>query len=175
MAYADVQMVLGKLEAHRAMPYPESIRRRAFRHGDAEVWVRIQNQTGVYPMMTADAFRQEFVNDLDVLKERVFFLEHERSGPIATSAGWFDTESPRGRIHWVAVVPAWQRQGLGTMLVVDTCELLWALGHSRIFLTTGRKNLVAIRLYMRLGFQPDPRDDEEVEAWVRIKKALGAS
>jgi len=175
MAHTDVRMVLGELEVKRAVPYPKSIRRRAFRRGDAEVWARIQNQTGVYPMMNADAFRREFASDADVLKERVFFLEHETSGPIATSAGWFDAESSRGRIHWVAVVPAWQGQGLGTMLVVDTCVLLWALGHSRIFLTTGRENLGAIRLYMRLGFRPDPRDTEEVEAWVRIGKALEAS
>jgi len=175
MAYTDVRMVLGELKAKRAMPYPTPIRRRAFRRGDAETWVRIQEQTGAYPMMNADAFRREFANDLDVLKERMFFLEHESSGPIATSAGWFDAESSRGRIHWVAVVPAWQGRGLGTMLVLDTCQLLFELGHSRIFLTTERQNLGAIRLYMRLGFHPDPRDTEEVEAWVRIRKLLEAS
>lgn len=175
MAHTDVRMVLGELEVKRAVPYPKPIRRRAFRRGDAEAWVRIQEQTGVYPGMNADVFRREFASGFDVLRERMFFLEHESSGPIATSTAWFDTESSRGRIHWVAVVPAWQGRGLGTMLVVDTCELLWALGHSKIFLTTERQNLGAIRLYMRLGFRPDPRDTEEVEAWARIGKALEAS
>ena len=174
MAQTDVRMVLGELDVRRAVPYPNSIRRRAFRRGDAEAWVRIQEQTGVYPRMGVDAFRREFSDDLDVQRERIFFLEHESSGPIATSAGWFDAESSWGRVHWVAVAPAWQGRGLGTMLVVDTCELLWALGHSRIFLTTGGQNIGAIRLYLRLGFHPDPRDTEEVEAWGGIGKLLEA-
>jgi ribosomal protein S18 acetylase RimI-like enzyme len=68
-------------------------------------------------------------------------------------------------VHWVAVVPGAQRRGLGSALVWQTCRRLAQLGHAGAFLTTGADNLPAINLYLRLGFTPHPRSDQERAAW----------
>ena len=79
---------------------------------------------------------------------------------------------PIGRIHWVAIVPDRQGQGLAKPLLAATCRRLRALGHERAYLTTSTARLPAINLYLLFGFQPLVGSPEAYQAWQAVRPRL---
>jgi GNAT superfamily N-acetyltransferase len=78
-----------------------------------------------------------------------------------------------GRVHWVAILPEHQGQGLGSPLMTAICHRLRDLGHTRAFLRTAANRAAAIKLYLRFGFEPHPRNAEEERLWPEILARLG--
>ena len=58
-----------------------------------------------------------------------------------------------GEIANIAVAPAWQRQGVGMMLLIATVHELIALGAESVYLEVRASNTAARRLYERSGFE----------------------
>ena len=79
-----------------------------------------------------------------------------------------------GRIHWVAIVPEFQGRGLAKPLLTAVMNRMVELGHQRARLATATQRLPAINLYLKFGFLPDPRNEEELSAWEEIRQILGA-
>jgi GNAT superfamily N-acetyltransferase len=80
-----------------------------------------------------------------------------------------------GRVHWVAIVPEWQRHGLAKPLLTVVCQRLQELGHERAYLTTAPERIPAINLYLSFGFVPEVRSDEALRAWKEIEVKFGRS
>jgi ribosomal-protein-alanine N-acetyltransferase len=60
-----------------------------------------------------------------------------------------------GHLLNIAIAPAWQRRGLGTLLLASVLAELQTLGCSRCLLEVRRANDQAVRLYERAGFRLD--------------------
>ncbi len=58
-----------------------------------------------------------------------------------------------GEIANIAVAPAWQRQGVGTMLLIATLRELMLQGAESVYLEVRASNTAARRLYERRGFE----------------------
>lgn len=58
----------------------------------------------------------------------------------------------RGYLQRLAVVPGWQRQGLGSTMVLDGLRWLRRWGAREVMVNTQESNRAAIALYQRLGF-----------------------
>ena len=111
-----------------------------------------------------------------VLNERQAFVQDSTGAPVATCTAWFpgkEFESMGshdvGRVHWLAVVPAWQRRGVGTALLAATLlRMREQLGCRRCALATWSSKRGAIGMYRRLGFAPFAADAAESRAWGAI-------
>lgn len=59
----------------------------------------------------------------------------------------------RGYVYALRVRPEWQRQGLGTRLVVAAEAELHSRGFTTAVIAVGKENVAARRLYERLGYR----------------------
>jgi GNAT superfamily N-acetyltransferase len=136
-------------------PLPPPFRLRRYRPGDIETWVRIETAADRFRAITPALFEQQFGTDPTLLEPRQLFLCDETGEAIGTATAWWDVSDPQqnwGRIHWFAIVPAWQRRGLGRPLLSAVCQRLRELGHPRAYLMTETVRAAAIALYETSGF-----------------------
>lgn len=169
-------MVLPTLENLPGFAPPRNWSVRWYQPGDEAVWFRIQLAAERQHEITLKLFRQQFGQEQRLLGERQCYLLDPRGQPAGTATAWFDDnfEGGRwGRVHWVAILPRHQGQGLGSLLMTAVCHRLRALGHTRAFLRTSANRIPAIKLYLRFGFEPHPRSAEEERLWRGILAQFG--
>ena len=112
---ADVWMIHPDLTRAPTFTLPVSYRMRAYRAGDVETWVRIQQAGDPFFRATAQNFVESMPGDTAYLAARVLFLVDESGADIGTIAAWNDTEFDGreiGHTHWVAIVATAQGRGL---------------------------------------------------------------
>ena len=161
---------------------PAGFRLRPYRPGDEQTWFDIHRRTGVYPKMGRERFGEQFGDRPEALTGRQVYVEREADGrPVATVTTWFPhPEMPAGwgRLHWLAVDPVCQRQGLGSALVRHVGRACADLGYTAVYLVTGADNDPALSLYFRHRFRPFYRTPADVAVWEAIhtrRAALGLS
>ena len=110
-------------------------------------------------------------NDPGCTPERVFFLRHARMD-VATAAA--QLEDGKAFVHMVGIHPAYAGEGWSKYVVLETMKCLKDLGFSECHLTTDDFRLPAIRMYLRLGFEPAyEADDEEMKRrWAAVRRKL---
>jgi GNAT superfamily N-acetyltransferase len=171
----DVWMVHRDLSHAPRFALPLGYRMRSYREGDVAAWVRIQNAADTMFVATAATFAESMPGDAIYLAERILFLVDPSGADIGTIAAWRDTGfdgSEMGHVHWVAMVPEAQGQGLAKPMLSAALDVMRARGDSAAWLETNTARLPAINLYLRLGFAPHPRDDVERRAWRAIAPRL---
>jgi GNAT superfamily N-acetyltransferase len=140
---------LANLPDHQ-LPPPLAI--RTYRHGDEAAWTRIQRQADQYNDITSGGV------------------------PIGTATAWHNDQYPAenyGRVHWVAVIPSMQGRGLSKPLLSACLARMGEMGYSGAYLTTESLRIGAICLYLRFGFIPDIRSEEQQKAWRTIAENVG--
>ena len=141
--------------------------------GDEKRWVEIQKRADQYNTITLELFDREFNRDTESLAQRQCFLIDTQGTPIGTATAWFDNNHnglPHGRLHWVAIVPEFQGQGLAKPLLTTVCQRLSELGHRRTYLNTSPRRIPAINLYLEFGFVPEIKDIHDSQVWDDIHK-----
>jgi GNAT superfamily N-acetyltransferase len=109
--------------------------------------------------ITPKLFRSQYRGDEEALAKRQLFLLNSDGTPIGCATAWtYDgfRDPSYGRIHWVALLPAYQGAGLSKPLLSLACRRLRELGHTRAYLTTSWTRPVAIALYRQFGFVEVP-------------------
>lgn len=135
---------------------PPGYRLRAYRPGDAAVWVRIQREADRYNAVTLATFRREFRGSEALRARRILFALDASGCPVGTIAAWFGAAGPTGAegvLHWLAVRPSEQGKGLGRALTLAVLRRL-ARFHRFATLETDARRHAAIRLYASVGFRP---------------------
>ena len=150
---------------------------RDYQSGDEISWTQIQSVADQFNTITSTLFAHEFGDDLTEHSRRILFAANSRHELVGASAAWWGSSSTDawGRVHWVAVLPGWQRQGIGRRLLVATCHRLRQLGHTKAFLTTSPQRVEALRLYLSLGFMPRIDSVKERDIWHEISFSVGDS
>lgn len=69
---------------------------------------------------------------------------------IGTILGTFDGR--RGHVYHLAVLPRYQGQGVGRLLIAEVGERLAALGCPQLNLSVRHDNTVAVKFYEKIGF-----------------------
>lgn len=170
-----VAMQRTHLDGLPAPSFPSGFRLRAFASGDEARWLALQQASDTLSVFTPETFQLKFGTDAAAHAARIRFLETDAGEPVATAAAWFDDLYRRpdfGRVHWVAVHPAYQGRGLSTPLMLAILALLRERGHRAAYLTTGTARIAAINLYLKLSFTPWLRDAQERRYWEAIRPAL---
>ena len=91
------------------------------------------------------------LNDLLTLSEKMTFYVYEKKRCIiGTSA--LRRENDVGEIHWVYVVPEYQRKGIGSALVGYLEDVASKIGIKRLRLVTFEKAFWAVKFYEKHGY-----------------------
>lgn len=158
---------------------PAGFSLRWYQPGDEAHWLRIHRAADKFNEITPELFQSQFgsvaerglqsastceAGNPDIscrsaqeLGERQCYLLTPAGEVIGTGTAWFNEnfEGARwGRVHWMAILPEFQRRGLGKALLAAVCRRLRELGHDRAYLSTSSARVHAIKLYRQFGFEP---------------------
>jgi GNAT superfamily N-acetyltransferase len=173
--YFPLKMALDDLSRPGRRELPAGYGLSLYRPGDENAWVTIERAAGEF--LSDDKalarFEQEFGPHLDEMRERCLFLHAPDGRPIGTTTAWYGEHGGRtiGRLHWVAIVPAFQGRGLAKPLVSAALALMrrW---HASAYLTTQTPSWIAVKVYLDLGFVPVRERSDADEAWALVARLL---
>lgn len=154
---------------------PEGFSLRSYVPGDENSWVELQKCADKFNKIDLSLFHRAFGCDTEILKQRMLFLLNQEGKIIGTAAAWFDDDyhgEKYGRVHWVAIHPDYQGQGLSKPLMSAVCEKLVKLGHAKAYLTTSSARIPAIKLYLKFGFIPEIITPDDKKIWEALKLYL---
>jgi GNAT superfamily N-acetyltransferase len=171
---ADVWMTHPDLGAIPQTSLPDGYRMRFYAEGDLATWLRIQAHDPFF-VPTAETFTTSMPGDTALLSTRVLFLVDPQGEAIGTVTAWSTDrllEREIGQIHWVALVPGAQGQGLAKPMVAAACVLLRERGYREACLETNTRHIPALNLYLGFGFVPFVRNEAERRAWRAVAPRL---
>ena len=88
-----------------------------------------------------------------LFKEDGFFFIRHGERYVATAFAWQDElDTSVGHLHWLAVIPKYQRCGLGRVLTLHVLKYHKERGKKSVYLITEVYRHAAIKLYKNLGF-----------------------
>ena len=142
-------------ERIESRPFPSGYSLRSFQPGDERHWADIEQRAGEFRTIADGmaAFDREFRPHHNRLNSRMLFLVDANGEPIGTTTAWQGEHDGRqmGRIHWVAIVPDHQGNGLARPLVAAAFERI-AQDDNEAYLTTQTWSWRAVALYRSFGF-----------------------
>ncbi len=100
-----------------------------------------KKQTDLCNKISINVFRKTFGSNIRLLKQRQCYLMTSEGRFVGTATAWFNNDyygRKIGRIHWVAIVPDMQGNGLSKPLLSCVCKRLQSLNHNQAYLTTLR-------------------------------------
>jgi mycothiol synthase len=157
--------------AARVPPTPDGYLVRQFQHGDEQQYDQL------FHLAFADEGRFGEILDRS-LNAGFFVVEHLESHQLVASCVAFrGGSSPRhreaGQLGWLVTDPAHTGRGLGTIVSALVTNRLLQEGFSRPFLGTEDARLVAISIYLKLGWRPYIYGQCTERRWKSILAVLG--
>jgi GNAT superfamily N-acetyltransferase len=190
-----IKMVRTNLDNLPEFMLPVGFEMRWYQPGDEAHWMRIHVAADRYNEITPDLYRRQFAVEeerglqsasadksqcrinsmLQCLRERQCYLLAPYGRVIGTATAWFNDNfegAKFGRVHWMAIAPDYQGRGLARPLMAAICRRLRELGHDRMYLSTSTGRIPAISLYLRFGFVPLMRTEEDETVWKELQPML---
>lgn len=148
---------------------------RTYRPGDEEAWVAIL-QTGDFG--TWDRARLDGMlggNRGMMPQDGIFFATYE-DRPVGTACTFVQPgeQGDVAEVGWVAVHPAHRGHGLGEQVCRAVLGFIRKLGHDYAYLKTEDFRVPAIKMYLRLGFEPEMVDPSHPAWWAALRRSLAA-
>jgi GNAT superfamily N-acetyltransferase len=168
-------MVRWNMDDLAAFPLPAHFGFKWYAPGDEDHWYRIHLRADRFNSITPELFAEQFGSESRMLQERQCYLIAPNHEIIGTATAWYNDDflgKKFGRVHWLAIDPAYQGQGLSRPLLSAICQKLRALGHNCAYLSTSPERLPAIRLYRRFGFQPLIQSEHDAALWRVVEQNL---
>lgn len=139
---------------------PEGYRYVFFKPGDEKDWARIEASVLEFDseLEALMYFQKEFMPFGDELGKRCIFIEDRHGDKAATAMAWRGAFYPGGKtypwLHWVAVKPDEQGNGLGKAISSKASRLLLEInGDTDFYLSTQTWSHRAVGIYEKLGWE----------------------
>jgi mycothiol synthase len=146
---------------------PEGYALRTYEPADEQTLRQLMELSFVNAEWPAERLRREITQS-----ERVgpTYLVVHGATAVATASPMLPGpgEGRSGYVHYVGTHPAHRGKGLGRLVTLRVLQRLAELDLHDAFLLTDDWRLPALRLYLRLGFIPQYRDDTHEGRWSRI-------
>jgi GNAT superfamily N-acetyltransferase len=130
----------------------------SFQSGDEEAWAEIE--ASVLEFNTKDAamdyFTKNYLPLLNEVKLRTLFIQADNGEKIATFTAWWNYTGIRRYpfVHWVAVKPQFQGQGIGKAIIAAGVRHIINLeGDQIMYIPSSTWSHKAIKLYRWAGFE----------------------
>ncbi|MFI4912570.1 MAG: GNAT family N-acetyltransferase [Sedimentisphaeraceae bacterium JB056] len=170
----NIIMVRDRLDNIPVWDLADGFSFRYYEPGDMNTWFGIERKADPYDTFNVDMFETTFSNRVDLLEGRMVFICDREDNAVATSTAWYENERT-GLVHWVAVVPGMQGRGLAKPLLAHTMNRLAELGHENAMLRTQIFRIPAINLYIKAGFVPLVRSEQDKKCWEEVSSKFKAS
>jgi ribosomal protein S18 acetylase RimI-like enzyme len=158
MEYKNVLMRCSKINEEAMTSLPDGFSFKLYEDGDEKLWADIEIAIGEFLYMTTeqveDYFRNEYFDNKDKLYERCLFVLDANKNPVGTCIAWYDRKDNHyiPSIHWIAVNPKIQANGIGRALLTETMKIFIKNGETPVYLHTQPWSYKAIKLYLDFGF-----------------------
>jgi mycothiol synthase len=161
---------------------PPELRFRTYREGDEPSWAVLMN-TGQMGEWTAQRAREQLTGrptpQFD--PQGFFVLAAPRQGSrgaerlAGAACAWLRDPEERetGVLHMVCVLPEHRGRGLSYPLCLAVLHRFRQRAYRRVSLSTHEWRLGAVKVYLRLGFQPLYRHPRHPGQWAAVLRALG--
>ncbi len=112
------------------------------------------NREAFAGIIPKEYFREPIITreQFDECSQRMTFYVHRYEGVVVAVAALGAEDQDCGRIRWVYVLPEYQRQGIGTALVLHLEREASGMGLSRSRLVTDNGATWAVAFYEHLGY-----------------------
>lgn len=170
-----IQMIRNDLESIPRYTLPEGFAFKWYEPGCEKNWLDVHLLADTHSDITLDLFLRQFSLDERVLRRRQVYLVASDGRFIGTATAWLGDDlmgRPFGRLHWVAIIPEFQGQGLAKPLLTTVLGRMRDLGHQRAYLNTQTVRIPAINLYAKFGFVPLIRTPEDRRIWSDLQCKL---
>ena len=170
MKNSSVKMIRPHMDNIPQFPCPQNYRIRPYGAGEGSLWTAIQRAAEPFFSIEDSLFEREFGHALTALEDRSFFLETTTGTVVGTTTAWWDSkykDGTWGLIHWVAIHPDYQGQGLAKTLMSAAMQRLQK-SHNCAFLGTSTGRLAALKIYLDFGFLPDMEHENAAAAWAEV-------
>lgn len=128
---------------------------RKYKNGDEKYWAEIEYKIGDFNSVeeALDYFVQNY--NLDELVNKCFFAETSDGKVIGTCTAWYDNKDDYvvSSLHWLAVLPEYQKSGIGRALVIAVMNHYKENDLLPVYLHTQPWSYKAIKIYHSLGFK----------------------
>ena len=116
--------------------------------------INISNREAYKKAIPKECFREPVLSLTELLRdfERMSFYVYKSEGRIVGVAALEVEGKERGRIHWVYILPEYQRRGIGTALVRYVEQKAKEIGLKRLRLLTVGQADWAVSFYKKLGY-----------------------
>ncbi len=156
-----------------AVVLPEGYELRPFRAGDETGWNALMDLAFERRPGQSD-FTREMAADDAYRPERVKLILDRTESIVATASCWllprFGDEA--AMLHWVARHPDHGGRRLGSVVSLAVLHQAIAEGLLRAFLLTDDFRVPALRIYLRMGFDPVITHGSHPGRWRRILEEL---
>jgi GNAT superfamily N-acetyltransferase len=169
-----VHMIRPDLGGIPQAPFPDGFSIRPLQTDEGSLWTDIVLEAEEWLDLSRDLFDREFGHDLAAVPQRCFLIVDAEDHAVGTVSAWYRRDYrglDYGLIHWVAIRPAWQGQGLGKAGLAFALHRL-AQWHERALLGTQTRRLPAIALYLNWGFRPDLHSPEARYSWRQLREEM---
>lgn len=151
-------------------PLPAGHELRAARAADAAGLAAVL-ASAFGPEWTVDHVHRELLGAPDV---RTTFVVTEHGIPVATASARLlpDRFPGSGYLHWVGVDAAHRGRRLGAVVTLAVLHEFRAIGCRDAVLETEPFRLPAVRIYLNLGFRPEPAASGHEAVWHEVLASL---
>ena len=132
---------------------------RAFRPGDEEAWLAIL-AAGDFGAWDRPRLERMLAGERALLPREGIVFATRNDEPVGAACVFLhaDAGGAVAELGWVAVLPAHRGRGLGQAICRAALEFVRDTGRRHVYLLTEEHRLPALRMYVRLGFEPELTD-----------------
>jgi GNAT superfamily N-acetyltransferase len=152
------------LHVRASLPEVAGIQLRNFAGADdVASWLVVRNvafagQTSAARPWTEKDFRREFLDKSGWRPDWMWLAEaEEESSPLTVGVAAMTTIKCSGTlaasVSWLAVLPEWQRRGVGRLLIAALEAAAWDAGLGLVLAETRSDWAPAMRFYQTLGYE----------------------
>jgi mycothiol synthase len=173
--YQQLHMAWPKdcLESPPAPQVPAGYLLRQWRPHEMGQYIELMGKAGF------TGWTQERVNNAlrSLLPDGFFVIEHTASGRLAATAQaghrYTELHPYGGELGWVAGDPEHKGKGLGKAVCAAATARLIGAGFREVYLSTDDWRLPAIKVYLKLGYEPLFYRDDMKARWQAVYAKLG--
>lgn len=114
-------------------------------------------------------------NDPSFHPNRILFVVSPEGVPVSTASAYRQEAwgNDAGYLHMVATYPDYRGMGLGYAVSLAAMKLMVEENKARAVLQTDDHRLAAIKIYLKLGYEPKLTEWEHVSRWRQILHQMG--